>query len=155
MQTSGSLELGVRKRGDRSVAQRLITSLGYRDERVRLLLRDCDRSVWNLGQQIHQIAHSVIHHLPVSGKTPEMDTRIRDEEVPLLRTEKPARFSPMIGLREVADQHLLTGLKLQQLQQILCEAFDLSAMSQRQQALGAQTQDLHTHTVIRHASLSI
>lgn len=52
----------------------------------------------------------------------------------------------MIGLREVADQHLLTGLKLQQLQQILSEAFDLSTMCQRQQAFGAQTQDLHTQT---------
>lgn len=47
------------------------------------------------------------------------------------------KFSPVICLREVLDHHLFTSLKLQQLQQVLSEAFDLSTMSQRQQTLGA------------------
>lgn len=53
---------------------------------------------------------------------------------------------PVVGLHEVPDDHLLTGLELEQLEQVLGEALHLRAVRQRQQALGSQAQDLSRNT---------
>jgi len=49
----------------------------------------------------------------------------------------------MVGLHEVPDDHLLAGLELEELEQVVGEAFDLGAVGEGQQALGAHAQDLH------------
>ena len=48
----------------------------------------------------------------------------------------------MVGLHEVLDGHLLAGLELEQLEQVLSEALHLGAVRQGQQTLGAHAQDL-------------
>ena len=48
----------------------------------------------------------------------------------------------MVGLHEVLDGHLLAGLELEQLEQVLGEALQLGPVGQGQQALGAHAQDL-------------
>lgn len=57
--------------------QQCFTSFGNRDECVTVLLCDRDGRVWNLGQQVHQITHPILHHLPVPGETPDIHTDIR------------------------------------------------------------------------------
>lgn len=47
------------------------TSLWYRDDRVLLLMHDGDCGVGDLCEQVHQFAHTVVHHTPVSRETPE------------------------------------------------------------------------------------
>ena len=48
----------------------------------------------------------------------------------------------MVGLHEVLDGHLLAGLELEQLEQVLGEALQLGPVGEGQQALGAHAQDL-------------
>ena len=48
----------------------------------------------------------------------------------------------MICLHEILDGHLLAGLELEQLEQILGEPLHLGPVGQRQQPLGAHAQDL-------------
>lgn len=83
--------------------QQCFTSFGNRDECVTVLLSDCDGRVWNLGQQVHQITHPIIHHLPVPGETPDIHTdqeegvtanaseAERDSRTEILTSDMPAR----------------------------------------------------------------
>ena len=48
----------------------------------------------------------------------------------------------MVCLHEVLDGHLLAGLELEQLEQVLGEALHLGPVGQGQQTLGAHAQDL-------------
>ena len=53
------------------------TSLGHGDDRVGVLVDDGDRGVWDLSQQVHQVTHAVVGHVPVPGETPgERGTRL-------------------------------------------------------------------------------
>ena len=52
----------------------------------------------------------------------------------------------MVGLHEVPDDHLLAGLELEQLEQVLGKALYLRAVGQGQQTLRTKAQNLCRNT---------
>lgn len=49
------------------------TSLGNRNDHVCVLMSYSDGGVGDLREQVHQVAHAIVHDLPVSGEAPDKE----------------------------------------------------------------------------------
>lgn len=87
------------------------TSLGNRDDCVRVLMCNSDGGVRNLGQQVHQVTYAIVDHPPVSGEAPDtqkyknISQNIHNTDDPYLFARTPLAFI-RINLKTSSRRHL-------------------------------------------------